>query len=460
MSKLLLEGLKHRLNKMRIEVAADGKMERDYGKEDLNKDPGVLEDHLEPGHRRVERDMAAVIKEEARDCKKEGCKGCKICEGTQGENVNAIHDSNEKLEPAQKKDVKTQDCDGAIDISKNVSDRWEDIKKALDSDKSIVDLDEAQAEEEPEQEEQDPEEHADAEVEAAAEGEEEPQEEQPEGGEQPEGDEQNESEQAIMQALEDEGYSEAEVRHIMHGHAPPQVDPMDQAKIDATQSKSQYDEAVSQHDLDNKKALSELDTGHRSRMNDAEYEGAQSKHSMPQLEREHKERMLDLEYEEASSAKGAQTLDVTHKKRMLDLEYEMAAKEKELELEHKKKELEMKGSIKEEDARSQQKDRSMKRDAAKTSEKEKAGKNSSLSKAKPQWGRSESGQLYHPEHGHVNVIQSGDKFHIRHAPPGSGSVTISSHGTKGEAKTALLAFMKNPKGTVKIPGGTAEGRTV
>ena len=183
-----------------------------------------------------------------------------------------------------------------------------------------------------------------------------------------------------MQALADEGYSEAEIRHIVHGHSAPQVDPMDQAKIDATNSKSQYDVAVSQHDLDNKKKLSELDTGHRSRMNDAEYEGAQQKHSVPQLERDHRERMLDLEYEEANSAKGAQSLDITHKKRMLDLEYEMAAKEKELELEYKKKELEMKGSIKEEDARGRQKERDMVRDAKTTSEKEKKGKKDPLNK--------------------------------------------------------------------------------
>ncbi len=478
LGKALIKGLEEalkyekgdiELRKTRIEVTADGKIERDYGKEDLNKKPevGQLIDHLEPGHRRLARDLAAVVKEEDCDCKKENCEICK--KRAQAENVNAIHDSNEKLEPAQKKEVKTQDCDGAIDMNKSVVSRWEDIKKALNSDKAIIDLDEAQTEEEappegsvePEDQDATHEEHADAEMEAAMQdGEESGEEQEAVEGEDPdaaEGGEQDESEQVIMQALADEGYSEAEIRHIVHGHAPPQVDPMDQAKIDATNSKAKYDEAVSQHDLDNKKTLSGLDADHRSRMNDAEYEGAQNKHSMPQLDKEHKQRMLDLEYEQANSAKGAQSLDITHKKRMLDLEYEMAAKEKEIELEHKKKELEMKGTIKEEDARESQKERQMKRDAKTTSEKEKKGKNGTLSKAKPMWSRSDTGQLTHPEHGHVNVIQQGDKFHIRHAPQDGGTRTISSHGSKEEAKTALLDFMKNPKGMTTIPGGTVGG---
>ena len=183
--------------------------------------------------------------------------------------------------------------------------------------------------------------------------------------------------------------------------------------------------------------------------------------------------MLDLEYEEANSAKGAQALDIAHKKRMLDLEYEMTAKEKELELEYKKKELEEKGNIKQEDLRNRQKERDMVRDAKQTSQSERKGKASPLKKGedededdkedvaekgeKPSWSRSQTGQLQHPEHGFVNILHDSGKFTIRHAPHEGGPKTVSSHNTKDEAKSALLGFMKNPKGIVKIPGGTIGG---
>jgi hypothetical protein len=506
------EVLRKARGKTRVEMSPDGKIERDYGSEDLNKEPGTpiddmepghkkakkqvdkviskydgaLIDEIEPGHRKVQTQVSAVSKKDVTDPEDEYTedgKDKKKKKKTSADNVNAIPDSHDKLEPAiEKKDFKTEDRDGAINFDKGTKVRWEKIKKALNSDKAILDLAAAQEDDEEGADEHD----ATAEqaiMEAMQGGAEEGDEEDTEGdmeagdeevdeeagNEEAGGDEEDDhdqAEQAIMQALADEGYSEAEIRHIMHGHAPPQVDPLDQAKIDATNSKSQYDEALSQHDLENKKQLSALDTEHKQRVNDAEYEGIQAKHSVPKLEAEHRKRMLDLEYEEANSAKGAQALDITHKKRMLDLEYEMAAKEKELELEAKKKELEEKAKIKQEDMRNRQKERDMVRDSKQTSEAEKKGKKTlrksddedeDLEKAKPSWSRSKTGQLMHPEHGFVNILHDGDKFTIRHAPHDGGSRTISTHGTKEEAKSALMGFMKNPKGMVSVPGGTIGG---
>lgn len=600
------EVLRKTANRKRAEMTPDGKIELDYGKEDLNKEPegpgtlidrrepgharverdvasvskedGVLVDHKEPGHERVERDVASVSKEDGTlideweeghstlqhqvdavskeedvtdpedEYTEDGKKKKK--KKARASNVNAIPDEHDKFEPAQKAD--TKDCDGAIDMNKSAAERWAEIKKALDSSKAILDLEEAQEDEEEDEEMETPpeggveEEDIDAEQAAHEEVEDalgedaaeeysdnveggpvedanvegiEPEDKKryidsdddddgvhegfdtdedndgvpdeedtdddgdmvPDVGEDGDGDgiednedtaeeDESQAEQAIIQALADEGYSESEIRHILHGHAPPQVDPLDQAKIDATNAKSEYDQAVSQHDLENKKALSELDVEHKKRVNDAEYEGIQSKHSIPKLEAEHKKRMLELEYEEAAQAKGAQKLDVEHKKRMLDLEYEAAKKEKEMELEMKRKELEMKQKMKEEDAKKRQKERDMQRDAKQTSSAEKKGKNSSLKKSddllddddiekadKPGWSKSKTGQLYHPEHGYVNVLHDGNKFSIRHAHPDGGSRTISTHGTKEEAKSALLGFMKNPKGITKIPGGTIGG---
>jgi uncharacterized coiled-coil protein SlyX len=149
--------------------------------------------------------------------------------------------------------------------------------------------------------------------------------------------------QALIQMLQEEGYSEAEIAHIVHDHNMPTPN-IDDVKMDGEHAKIQQD------------------TEHADRMND--------------LDHEHTSRMKDLEYETAQQEQGINELDKDHKQRMLDLEFEYAKQEKDMEMEFKRKELEQKLQFKEESHKAKKADanKSRSQDAAKTSNKEKAGK--------------------------------------------------------------------------------------
>lgn len=176
------------------------------------------------------------------------------------------------------------------------------------------------------------------------------------------------SEEDIIKMLSDEGYSEAEIAHIVHGHTIPAPTLEDHKVLNER----------AEGDLDRKHKEDEHSSAreHKKRMNELEYEKAKGEISDPETEKNHRRRMLDLEYETTQGKKHQANLDVEHKKRMLDLEFNRAQKEsekvdptedlerqqmefelamkrmeKELELEFKKKELELKLKLTEEAAR-------------------------------------------------------------------------------------------------------------
>jgi len=261
----------------------------------------------------------------------------------------------DKLKDIHKWDRVDEEADGKkeFDYGKEELDKkWSKLKKAVvDSDEAIMEI----AGQEYNPDEEDDEQETDQDEDAGSDGDTDERadngepESSDEGAEAESGDEQDmladdgadsgeldgdpeDDQQQVVEALQEAGYSEAEIAHIVHGHNLPTPN-IDDTKMEGESAQ------------------------------------IQQKH-------EHQDRMNDLEYETAQQEQGVNGLDKDHKQRMLDLEYESAKKEKELELEFKKKELEQKLKHKEESQAAKKADaaKSRSQDAAKTSKKEKAGK--------------------------------------------------------------------------------------
>lgn len=280
-----------------------------------------------------------------------------------------------------KKKGKGAQYDDALDELKH---KWKKLKKALDSNTSILDLKQAQ------EDEDDQAEGGEGSQEQAPQGEGEPTEQDQEQGAEPAGDDESlqdpnedqvdpemgqepsegsevspEDEQELSRLLMEEGYNESEIAHIVHGHITPE------ATVDDHKANNEMIEG--QLEQQNLVQDAQQEREHKKRMHDVEYEKARSDMADPETEKQHRKRMLDLEHETAEGKKHQSKLDVDHKKRMLDLEYAKAQKEaekqdptedmkakqlefdlqmkrmeKELELEYKKKELELKLKIQEE----------------------------------------------------------------------------------------------------------------
>lgn len=247
----------------------------------------------------------------------------------------------EKAPKVEKYDRVDEEADGKkeLDYGKEELDkRWGKLKKAvLDNTAAIMPLedqeyqddetvdDEGSTQETPVDDAGDDE--ADVEQEGAQD--------QLSSEEDPEGESDNTEELTAL--LREEGYGDAEIAHILHGHIMPEAT-VDDIKVDSEQ-------AMSEHKL-----------GHQQRMDDLDYQLASHEHETNGLDRD-------------------------HKKRMLDLEFEYAKKEKDLELDHKKQELELKLKTQKEKAQKAKEattvrdtGRSRSQDASKTSKKEKAGK--------------------------------------------------------------------------------------
>jgi len=244
-------------------------------------------------------------------------------------------------------DGKQELVEGTEPLKKDPKKRWKELKKALDHKKAFMDLDEEMGEDEeqpqPGQEEQQPqsdpasdlqqelspEDGADSE--AVSESPEEEQEEQPEqeNPEEGNGDVQPDP-QELIEALQNEGYSEHEISYIMHGQHAAEVDESKAAKADATRAMSDVDidHARKQAELEhshNEQSMAQ-EREHKKRMQDLEFEQTQKKHSLVDQDAAHKQRMSDVEYQQAQQA-NPQAMEQEHKKRMLDLEYEKAKKE-------------------------------------------------------------------------------------------------------------------------------------
>ena len=303
-----------------------------------------------------------------------------------------------KLKQIEKQDRVDEEADGKKELDygdEDLEKRWGYLKKALDANKSIVDL--AEAQEEDEEAEQDGAEQDGAEQDGAEQDEQMDEQmddqdqevgpEEPAGAETPEGadtqeDEEvdpEEAEQRLIEALKEEGHSDSEIAYIVHGHVPHQMGE-DEYGAENEQMAGEQSRSNDQRDSD-------IESSHKQRMNDLEYDKAKSEVADPEVEKNHRSRMLDTEYEAAKKDVKAGDMDLDHKQRMLDLEYEKAKLEMEIEIENKKKESELKLRHAEENAKhklSMQREqnkfkadearKNMSQDAAKTSKKEVKGK--------------------------------------------------------------------------------------
>jgi hypothetical protein len=276
------------------------------------------------------------------------------------------YDKLKEVEKQQRVDMEPdgkREMDYGSEELNKLKDRWKRLKKALNSSEAILDIASQEFDDTSDlEDDQGGEENADEAV-SQQEGDD-------QGRDQEQAPEMSEEERLaeIAQLLSEEGYSDAEIDHIIHGHHIPGPT-LDDHKMVNEQAGGEQER---QH-ADEEHAL---EREHKKRMNDVEYEKAKSEVADPTVEKDHRKRMLDLEYETTSKKKTQAELEAEHKKRMLDLEYEKARKEaekedpteemkhkqlefelnmkrmeKELELEFKKKELELKLKLQEETAR-------------------------------------------------------------------------------------------------------------
>jgi hypothetical protein len=303
-----------------------------------------------------------------------------------GERVEVTPDGKREL------DVGDEALDKNPKKKTKLAARWEEIKKGLDNQSAILDLDSLSEDEQEQPEEASGDASSQPNPDSDEDGGAVPDDEQedpnarpewlPEGveheGEAEEGEEESQddedaeaAEKEIEEALREMGHSDAEIRHIVHGHMVPQVDPVDRAKVEHESLKTQHDQQEHEKEMGIRDEESKLENEHDKRMKDVEYQRAQKEAGETdmalehkkrlqeleynkakeeasvndaKLESEHKKRLQDLEYEKAKaeSSFNEAKVEQDHKKRMLDLEYENAKKAKQLELEFKQKEYDMK----------------------------------------------------------------------------------------------------------------------
>ncbi len=147
-------------------------------------------------------------------------------------------------------------------------------------------------------------------------------------------------ENQIAAMLSEEGHTDAEIAHIIHGHSSPEQDFTGEIKV-----------AGAQQDMGMKDAIHSQDIGHKQRMQELEYERASKEDDGSedrQIDRSHKQRMQDVEYQrvQAEDDGGAdREMERAHRNRMLDLEYDKAQAEKDLDMTYKQKELEVKAKL-------------------------------------------------------------------------------------------------------------------
>jgi len=170
------------------------------------------------------------------------------------------------------------------DLSKTILERWELIKAALNHEDSFLPMISRQAvvdmnktpeqdakEQVPAQQEQESQEDKPQEDKPQ---EEQPQEEQGSDSQDPEYDEQK-----LIEMLQQEGYSDQEIAHIVHGHVPSQPSPEELKNIEQHQKLSHKDDL---HDvtIDHQKANHDIELDHKKRMLDLEREHAKKEKEM------------------------------------------------------------------------------------------------------------------------------------------------------------------------------------
>ena len=269
----------------RVEVTADGKRQLDYGVEDLNKKPEMRK-RWEKIKKALE--MSGLDSDDA------------FIDLTSQEYT----DEDEAEDAAREQMEQEGAAQGIADEPQAPEDEAleEELDEALDQQDASRQEDASQEDEEPRDDE----------------------------------------EELLEQLLRDQGYSDAEIAYIMHGHVAPSKTAED-AEVEVKEMEQDINQAKAEREL------------------------------------QQMERLQDLEAQNAELNNAAAQLDVEHKKRLLDLEFEAARKEKEMELDFKRKEMELKLDMlrRRADAKLAPKvsiSRSIKQDAARTSEDEREGK--------------------------------------------------------------------------------------
>ncbi len=286
-------------------------------------------------------------------------------------------------------------------VSKSLSERWDLIKAKVNADKAFMSMDDATAEDEDKDEEQAPPEGGGdsqpppemmQQIEQAAQQQQSGDQEQPQGQpdqEQPQG---QPSPEELAQMMKEEGYSDSEIAHILHGHVPPiptaedheavneRMDGEQDRMLQQREADLKHSHMQRLHDIEAKRKEAELasvdpdmEKEHSRRLKDLEAKKKEAELASidPELEKEHNRRLKDLEFEKAKRTleaedhegekdhkrklrdmelsakqselemKSAQE-EKAHKRRMLELEYEKAKLEMELDIEFKKKEMALK----------------------------------------------------------------------------------------------------------------------
>ena len=219
------------------------------------------------------------------------------------------------------KEPHKKDGSGRLIRRSELQARWNKLKKALDSDAAIMQIKdqeydpdkdpnnapENQSEAPPVQEEsQDAEDQGNPDDESSD----------------PSSDsDDSENEQLIEQALRDEGYEDAEIAHILHGHILPE------ATVDDHKAKNE--QAEGQIDQQNMVEDSKLEREHKKKMQELEYRKAESEMADPEAEKGHRQRMMDLEHETQKKKASKEDIENDHRKKLQELE--LAAKQKEIE---------------------------------------------------------------------------------------------------------------------------------
>lgn len=268
-----------------------------------------------------------------------------------------------------------QEFDVGSEPLDKLKDRWKKLKKALDSDKSIMSVtgqeynpdddkeqesdqqnqESDQQEQQPDQQEQQPDDQnqsPDQDQGQESDQSDDQQEQQPDQQEQQQDEDSKMSDDQIEEALRNEGYSDTEIAHIVHGHILPE------ATVDDHKAKNEMIEG--QIDQQNMVEDSKMERDHKKRMQDLEHKKAESEMVDPEIESNHRKRTLDLEHETQKKKAAKEDLELDHRKRLQELE--IVAKQKEfdkvdpsednkkrqadMELEHKKRMMDLEHAAK------------------------------------------------------------------------------------------------------------------
>jgi len=225
------------------------------------------------------------------------------------------------------------------------TERWNKLKKALNN-ASILDLheemhpDESGDQEQPSSEDvqqmqQDQGQRSTEDVQQMQQGQE------PQGQEQlsPEDMQQNEvpqedhseTEQKLIEALKNEGYSDPEIAYIVHGIMAPNISETESAKAQTIKNMGDIDvDSKKQNletDLNHKKRSMDLEHQHAQRMKDLEFEHARMQSPDPEMDKEHRRKLMEIELQERE-------LDLERKRQEIALEMEFKKRELELKLKH------------------------------------------------------------------------------------------------------------------------------